>query len=367
MAGKLTRKREIVRVNTMRLLPEDQDWIPYAWLAYLPSYTLVPFLVPSSPLERAVTVVATLTALVLYFLGYWLRDRRILWVVGGLVVMGVLLIPTNPGASVFFIYGSSFVGRVFEPAVAYRYLGAILAIIGIEALVFRLPPYAWVTAAVLVAMVGSVVTQLSQKNRLTAQLLKAQEEVHHMATVAERERIGRDLHDLLGHTLSVIILKSELASKLAAADPERATAEIRDVERISREALAQVRSAVQGYRSGGIERELAEARRTLETAGIRIEEAIEPRRLSPVQEGVFAMALREGITNVVRHAQATVCRLTLRHAGNWCEMEIADNGRGGAVEEGNGLTGMRQRVEALGGVLERNGSSGTQLRIRVPV
>jgi two-component system sensor histidine kinase DesK len=351
----------------MKLLPEDQDWTPYAWLIYLAYYALVPFFQKPTSWEIAATVAATLAGLVLYFAGFWLKGRRVLWVVGGFVALGVALIPTNPAASVMFVYGASFLGKVFEPAAAYRCLGAILAIIGVETMLLGLPPYAWIPAVVFTALIGSVVTQQFQRNRLTAQLLMAQEEVKHMATVAERERIGRDLHDLLGHTLSVIILKSELASRLAAVDPDRATAEIRDVERISREALAQVRSAVQGYRSGGIERELAEARRTLETAGIRIEEAIEPRRLSPVQEGVFAMALREGITNVVRHAQATVCRLTLRHRGNWCEMEIADNGLGGAGEEGNGLSGMRQRVEAVGGVLERNGSSGTQLRIRVPV
>jgi two-component system sensor histidine kinase DesK len=202
---------------------------------------------------------------------------------------------------------------------------------------------------------------------MTERLLLAQDEAQHMARVAERERIGRDLHDLLGHTLSVIVLKSELASKLAASDPERAAKEIREVEQISREALAEVRSAVQGYRSGGIDREVTEARRTLETAGIRMEAAIRTPRLSPAQEGVLAMALREAVTNVVRHAQATVCRLSLQQHGTWCELEVADNGRGGAAEEGNGLSGMRQRVEALGGVLERNGSAGTLLRIRVPV
>ena len=351
----------------MRLLPKDQDWTPYAWLIYLAYFAVLPFFVPSSPAERAVTVAATLAALALYFAGYWLKDRRILWVVGGFVALGVSLIPTNPAASVMFVYGASFLGRAFEPAAAYRCLGAILAIVGVETMLFRLPLYAWIPAVVFTALIGFVVTQQLQRKRPIAQLLMAQEEVKRMATVAERERIGRDLHDLLGHTLSVIVLKSELASKLAAVDLDRATAEIRDVERVSREALAQVRSAVQGYRSGGIERELAEARRTLETAGIRIEEAIESRRLSPVQEGVLALALREGITNVVRDAQASVCRLTLRHGGNWCEMEIADNGLGGALEEGNGLSGMRQRVEALGGVLERNGSAGTHLRGRVPV
>jgi two-component system sensor histidine kinase DesK len=94
---------------------------------------------------------------------------------------------------------------------------------------------------------------------------------------------------------------------------------------------------------------------------------VEPPPLSPAQETVFAMALREAVTNVVRHAHATVCRLTLRQAGRFCEMVIADNGLGGALDEGSGLSGMRERVEALGGALHRDGSHGTELRIRVPV
>jgi len=351
----------------MRLLPKDQDWTPYAYLIYLAYYALLPFFFPAPLWERALTVVVTVAALVLYFSGYWLKDRRILWVIGGFVAMGVALIPSNPGASVFFVYGASFLGKVFEPAPAYRYLGGILAIVGLEAAVLHLPPFAWITAVVFTAMIGSVVIQQCQRKRLTDKLLLAQEEAQRMAKVAERERIGRDLHDLLGHTLSVIVLKSELASKLTASDPNRAAQEIRDVERISREALAEVRSAVQGYRSGGIDRELAEARQTLETAGIRIEASIQTPRLSPAQENVFAMALREGVTNVIRHAQASVCQMSLRQNGRWCELEIADNGRGSAAEEGNGLSGMRQRVEALGGVLERNGSAGMLLRIRVPV
>lgn len=183
----------------------------------------------------------------------------------------------------------------------------------------------------------------------------------------ERERIARDLHDLLGHTLSVIVLKSELASRLSATQPERAAEEIRDVERISREALAQVRAAVRGYRSAGFESELHQAREALEAAGIAVEARVEQPQLSAMQESVFALALREAVTNIVRHAHATICRLSLRQNGRFCELEIADNGRGGALEEGSGLSGMRERVEALGGMLERDGSNGTLLRIRVPV
>jgi two-component system, NarL family, sensor histidine kinase DesK len=351
----------------MRLLPKDQDWTPYAWLVYLAYYAVLPFFFVTPVWERAMTLAATLAALVLYFWGYWLKDRRILWVVAGFVAMGVGLIPTNLAASVFFVYAASFLGKVFEPAAAYRYLAGILAIAGIEAAIIHLPAYAWIPSLVFSALVGSVVIQQHQKSRLTNKLLLAQDEAQHMAKVAERERIGRDLHDLLGHTLSVIVLKSELASKLTATDPNRAAQEIRDVERISREALAEVRSAVQGYRFGGIDRELAEARQTLETAGIRMEASIQPPHLSLAQENVFAMALREAVTNVVRHAQATVCQMSLKQNGRWCELEIADNGLGGSSEEGNGLSGMRQRVEALGGVLERNGSAGMLLRIRVPV
>jgi two-component system sensor histidine kinase DesK len=350
----------------MRLLPKDQDWTPYGYLIYLAYYFVTPFLFPAPLWYRILTVAATCAALALYFTGYWLRDRCVLWVVAGFVALGVALIPSNPASSVFFVYGAAYLGKVFEPAEAWRYLAAILAIIGVQTVLLRLPLYAWIPAALFTLLIGAVVIQQYSRKRLMDRLLLAQDEAQRLAKVAERERIGRDLHDLLGHTLSVIVLKSELASRLAATDPARAAAEIRDVEQISREALSQVRAAVQGYRSG-IDREIAAARYALESAGVRIEASLDSQPLSPSQESVLALALREAVTNVVRHAGATACRLTLRRNAGWCELEVADNGRGGPVQEGNGLTGMRQRVEALGGILERDGSAGMLLRIRVPV
>ena len=225
----------------------------------------------------------------------------------------------------------------------------------------------WISSLVFTALIGSVIIQQLHRKRLDRALLRAQEEVERLAKMAERERIARDLHDLLGHTLSVIVLKSELASRLAATDTPRAIQEIRDVERISREALSEVRAAVRGYRSSGIANEFRQAREALETAGIHVEAAVGAPPLTPTQENVFALALREAVTNVVRHAHATVCRLSLCQSGSWCELEIADNGRGGVLQEGSGLRGMRERVEALGGAIERDSSSGTLLRIRVPV
>ena len=120
-------------------------------------------------------------------------------------------------------------------------------------------------------LIGSGNTFLAERNRMNRKLTKANEEIENLAKVAERERIARDLHDVLGHTLSVITLKSELAGKLIDRDPEGAGREIREVETISRQALSDVRDAIRGYRSKGLVAELAHAKATLETAGVAVQ------------------------------------------------------------------------------------------------
>jgi two-component system sensor histidine kinase DesK len=291
----------------------------------------------------------------------------VLWIAGAWFVLAVMFLRINPGATTFFVYAACLYGKIWEPPVAFRYLAGHLVLVCLVCWSLGSDRYVWGSAVVFSALIGSVMIQYSQRKRLGDRLVAAHAQAEHLAKVAERERIARDLHDLLGHTLSVIVLKSELASRLSATQPERAAEEIRDVERISREALAQVRAAVRGYRSAGFDSELRQAREALEAAGITVEARVEQPQLSAIEESVFALALREAVTNVVRHAHATVCRLSLRRNGRFCELEIADNGQGGALEEGSGLSGMRERVEALGGILERDGSNGTLLRIRVPV
>ncbi|HUA59475.1 MAG TPA: sensor histidine kinase [Verrucomicrobiae bacterium] len=351
----------------MRLLPKEQDWTAYLWLVYMPGFTAVPFLFRFPPLEREATIAATVVALGLYFWGYWLRGAATLIVIAGFMLLGVLFGAHNPGASVLFVYGASFIGKTFEPPRAWWCLAIFLTAIALQSWVLHFSPECWISAMVFSALIGSVVIQQLYRRGLTLKLLRAQEEVEHLARVAERERIARDLHDLLGHTLSVIVLKSELASKLFDRDLARARNEIREVESISREALTQVRAAVRGYRLAGIQGELHNARTALEAAGVQLEAEVEPPTLTPAQETVFALALREGVTNVVRHAQASICRLTLRGTGQYCELEVSDDGRGGAMVEGSGLKGMRERVEAIGGAVQCDGSHGTSLRVRVPV
>jgi two-component system, NarL family, sensor histidine kinase DesK len=346
----------------MRLLPRSEDWTAYLWLVYL-----VYFTVAGKAEHWPATLAATVAALGIYFWSFWIRSARVLWLAAAWFVLGALFVRINPGSSVFFVYAAGLYGSFREPPAAFRYLAGHLVLVCLLCWALGASVYVSAPAVVFSALVGMVVIQQKQRNRLSDRLVAAHAQAEHLAKVAERERIARDLHDLLGHTLSVIVLKSELASRLSATQPERAAEEIRDVERISRDALAQVRAAVRGYRSAGFESELRQAREALETAGIAVEARVEQPHLSAMQESVFALALREAVTNIVRHAHASMCRLSLRQNGGFCELEIADNGQGGALEEGSGLSGMRERVEALGGILERDGSHGTLLRIRVPV
>jgi two-component system, NarL family, sensor histidine kinase DesK len=353
----------------MRLLPRDQEvaWTPYVWLVYLINLVIYPWFRHAGAEQWLWTGAGIAVFLPMYFAGYWLAGRRELWVIAGITALGIVYAPFNPGASIYFVYAACFVGKVGEPREAAPWLAGIVAIILAESLLLRLGPAFWGPALFFSIVMGAVTIHTMQRHRVNRRLRMAQQEVEHLAKVAERERIARDLHDVLGHTLSLVILKSELASKLADKDAARAAAEIRDVERISREALAQVREAVRGYRSAGLATELCHAQEALEAAGIQVAASAEAPALSPAQESVLVLALREAVTNVVRHAQATACRLQVRRAESCCELVVADNGRGGASPDGFGLSGMRERVQSLGGSLERDGSHGTTLRIRLPL
>jgi two-component system, NarL family, sensor histidine kinase DesK len=354
----------------MRLLPEsgrkELGWTPYVWLFYLSFFLLEAALRPMPLAWRAAALFSVPLFLFLYFRGYWVWGRRLLPVVAAIVALGVLLMPTVPSAAVFFIYGAAFVGRLGPPRVGVRALLLIVLVALAETWLFGLPPYAWMPAVIVSLLIGGPNIHFAEAQRQREKLRLAEDEIAHLAKVAERERIARDLHDLLGHTLSVIVLKSELASKLAARDPLRAAAEIGDVERISREALAEVRRAVQGYRSRGLRAELDAARPALDAAGIELAAELPELRLAPATEGVLALALREAITNVVRHSGARQCRVRLESGDGRVRLEVRDDGRGGSAPEGAGLAGMRERALALGGELLRETGSGTRLLVSLP-
>jgi two-component system sensor histidine kinase DesK len=314
-------------------------------------------------------VLGAVVFLFLYFGLFVLAHPRSLAHIAGMVLLGLLYQPINGGACTFFIFAAAMVPFCVESQTAAVVgLLTIGSIGAIEALFLHAGGWQLFYSALFPVIIGAGNTFFAERNRMNRRLRKANDEIEHLAKVAERERIARDLHDVLGHTLSVITLKSELAGKLIDRDPQRAGKEIREVEEISRHALSEVRDAIRGYRSRGLVAELAQAKCTLETAGVAVScDASTAMKLPAMQESVLTMAVREAVTNVVRHAQASTCSLRLEQRNGTCLLEVEDDGRGGFQSEGNGLRGMRERVEMLGGTLTRDSSSGTKLAITIPV
>ncbi|WP_255205857.1 sensor histidine kinase [Actinomadura sp. BRA 177] len=198
----------------------------------------------------------------------------------------------------------------------------------------------------------------------------ARDALARLAVTEERLRFSRDLHDLLGHSLSLIAVKSELAIRMAGTDPERAGAEMADVQRAAREALREVRAAVSGYRAVELDAELAGVRAVLEAAGVRCEAGEVPGTLPPEVRTVLAWVIREGATNVIKHSEARRCAIAVTVYGGSVVLEMRNDGvRGGGDAGGSGLTGLTERVAVLGGEVTagRHGRDGFLLRAAVPL
>jgi two-component system, NarL family, sensor histidine kinase DesK len=285
-----------------------------------------------------------------------------------LALLGGIYYPENSGAGAgMLIYVAAMVPFMTESlAIAGAVIATATLVIGVEGASLHLSPLQLGIWAFLAAGVGIGNLFMAMRIRANRRLGLAQDQIEHLAKVAERERIARDLHDVLGHTLSVVVLKSELAGKLLGSDAERARHEIGEVEQIARKALADVREAIRGYRSDGLFAEIARARRTLDAAGVSLECQTESVRLEPTQESVLSLVLREAITNILRHAGATRCRLEVAADDRRTLLHVEDDGRGGIEREGNGIRGMRERVEAIGGQLEIDCRRGTRLTVAIP-
>jgi len=346
----------------------EPGWVIYLWLVYLIFFLEHPIADHAGSKEWIATIVGVALFLAFYFSMFWLKRPWNLLCVGGILTLGVIFAPYNLGAACFFIYAAAFIPFAVDTEwAAVKLLLAVLAIAGLETWILHSPWYFLFWSGFFSMFIGGANIFFAQRNRANEKLRMAHEEIEHLAKVAERERIARDLHDVLGHTLSVIILKSELAGKLIDSDPARAKSEIADVENTSRAALADVRSTIRGYRAHSLEAEIRQAKATLETAGVSLKSEEAQVHLTPIQESVVALVLREAVTNVVRHAKAHNCHLRLAPENGNCLLEIQDDGSGGHQIEGNGLRGMRERIEALGGSLVRETRAGTRLMIQFPL
>lgn len=335
----------------------------------------------AEPTRRAVGLVALVLFAAVYVTSFpWARHLRLLRGQGrsvreGTTVVGTLVVLS--AATCWAVGQSGTATWVFIAVCAVQWftlwpalVTVLVILVGNEVLVRvidgweEVPSLSFAIATAAFAMMGFI--QLVNRN---AELLMAREENARLAVAEERNRFARDLHDILGHSLTVITVKAELAGRLLDQDPERARAEMSEVERLSRDALADVRRAVGGYRQLSLAGELARARSALDSAGIRADLPSAVEEVPGELRELFAWTVREGVTNVIRHSGATHC--SVRVSGR--AVRVEDDGSG-ALEaaiggiDGHGLAGLRERASAVGAVVVTSvlQPRGFRLEVAVP-
>nr|WP_303968473.1 sensor histidine kinase [Sporosarcina ureae] len=350
----------------------------YAWVVFC----ILPFffiLRSASPFNLTIGVIL----LVLFFLSYYFSAKS----KSGLMYMWIsfeIVITVAMTLLFGYVYLSLFIafsiGNIRRPAGFFIIYGLHIAIL-IAAIVagffLEIELFLPQIHFVIITVIGVVLLPFNLYNRQKRDLLQdqleiARERISELMIIQERERIARDLHDTLGQKLSMIGLKSDLASKLMDRDIDSAKAEIQDIRQISSTALKEVRVLVSGMRRVKIKDELVRVQQLLKAAEIEVELEGNPNfpDMSPIVENVLVMCLKEAINNVVRHSYAERCYIQFEHTEKSFVIKVKDNGIGiakdGANLPGNGLDGMKERLEFVNGKLSVTSDEWTQLKISVP-
>jgi two-component system sensor histidine kinase DesK len=254
-----------------------------------------------------------------------------------------------------------------RPAVAVTLLTAL--VVGIAGLVHGESSSAIFATVLTIGSIGILMTAFGRIARANRELRATREELARLAVSEERLRIARDLHDLLGHSLTVIAIKSELARRLVERDPSEAATELDDIQSVSRTALAEVREAVRGYRRLALAEAVETAQAALSAAGIDCELADDDDVALPADvDSVLAWAVREGTTNVIRHSGAVHCAIRICADAEHAAVEIEDDGSAtSATRPGSGLKGLRERAQRVRGELEAGALPGGGFRLRLSV
>jgi two-component system, NarL family, sensor histidine kinase DesK len=312
---------------------------------------------------------ALLLFLVCYFKAYRSSFAQMHWPVLGIIAVAALITPVNPGSISMFAYAGFFIAFAY-PMRQYLWFisGVILLLLALElSLNLHWPYFLHFGIPVLlgVSLFGRV-----ERQRLLHQRAERQsaDEIKQLATQVERERIGRDLHDILGHTLSSIVLKAELAARLLdKQQAEAARVQLAELSQIARDSLSQVRQSVSGYKHQGLTAEVSKLLSRLRDGGFAAELQGDIPTLDQRSETALILVLTELITNVLRHSNGNSCHILFKQQGRNLLVSVADNGNVFAVTAGNGINGITERLAALNAALVLNTDQGCDVQITLPL
>jgi len=339
---------------------------PEFYLVYLLFYFVPWVFNPPTTQDVIAIVIALFIFLPIYILASKDSAKGGVHYVVVMALIGYALSPFNGSFGVFHIYATVQASLARPERRAWIGMTSLALVFIIFSVLTDQHPSLWVFPVVIGLMVGVSTIYSAEQVERQAVLERSREHDTHMAALAERERIAQDLHDLLGQTLTVVALKSDIANKLIDRDPQRAKQEIIEIREASRIALSEVREAVANMIQTTIAREISRAKTMLQSAGIELEVSADLPELNANAERTIGLAIRESATNIVRHSNATSAKLTLSQAQDGLEVVIEDNGNGVINNEGAGIRGLRKRINALGGVTHIDTNSGVRLKLNLP-
>ncbi|MGX5676877.1 sensor histidine kinase [Bacillus toyonensis] len=359
----------------MGIFPKHMGFFPYMWLVYLlfPIYNLTQV----SGWKLVMGIGMLIVFIITYRQLYFVQKTFVLWAFIQMILTFLFAIFYNPFMIFFGFFTASAMG--FAPSKKVFRVLLCLLVVMLGAFVFvnmnQLTPANLVNIVpmfILMLLTPFGMRNFNQKKMLKNQLNEANEQIKDLVKREERQRIARDLHDTLGHTLSLITLKSQLVEKLIVKNPERASVEAKEITQTSRTALKQLRELISDMRMITVEEELEQIKAILQAANIEleIEQEASASSLSPIEQNILGMCLREAVTNVVKHSKATQCTVSVLESQGELILKVEDNGIGleDQNNDGNGIRGMKERIALIDGFVELNTiHSGTLLTVKVPV
>ncbi|MBJ8077656.1 sensor histidine kinase [Bacillus cereus group sp. N12] len=365
----------MIEKKRIEVFPKHMGFFPYMWLVYLlfPIYNLTQV----SGWKLVMGIGMLIVFIITYRQLYFVQKTFVLWAFIQMILTFLFAIFYNPFMIFFGFFTASSMG--FAPSKKVFRVLLCLLVVMLGAFVFvnmnQLTPANLVNIVpmfILMLLTPFGMRNFNQKKMLKNQLNEANEQIKDLVKREERQRIARDLHDTLGHTLSLITLKSQLVEKLIVKNPERASVEAKEITQTSRTALKQLRELISDMRMITVEEELEQIKAILQAANIEleIEQEASASSLSPIEQNILGMCLREAVTNVVKHSKATQCTVSVLESQGELILKVEDNGIGleDQSNDGNGIRGMKERIALIDGFVELNTiHPGTLLKVKVPV